>query len=78
MVRSFDRIVNKAEAKFAAKHLEELLNTGISIAITPYKGQVAEIRSNLPKKHHENVRTWTVSKEKKPISFSSVLYWQQA
>lgn len=49
---------NKAEAKFAAKHLEELLNTGSdAIAITPYKGQVAEIRSNLPKKHHENVRT---------------------
>jgi len=49
---------NKVEAKFAAKHLEDLLNSGCdAIAITPYKGQVAEIRSNLPKKHHGNVRT---------------------
>lgn len=49
---------NKVEAKFAAKHLEDLLNSGCdAIAITPYKGQVAEIRSNLPKKHHDNVRT---------------------
>ena len=49
---------NKVEAKFAAKHLENLLNSGCdAIAITPYKGQVAEIRSNLPKKHHDNVRT---------------------
>jgi DNA polymerase III delta prime subunit len=49
---------NKAEAKFAAKRLEELLNSGCdAIAITPYKGQVAEIRGNLPKKYHDNVRT---------------------
>lgn len=49
---------NKAEAKFAAKHLEDLLNSGCdAIAITPYKGQVAEIRSNLPKKYRDNVRT---------------------
>ena len=49
---------NKVEAKFAAKHLEDLLNSGCdAIAITPYMGQVAEIRSNLPKKHHDNVRT---------------------
>ncbi len=49
---------NKAEAKFTAKHLEELLNCGCdAIAITPYKGQVSEIRSNLPKKYRDNVRT---------------------
>jgi DNA polymerase III delta prime subunit len=49
---------NKAEAKFAAQRLEELLNSGSDvIAITPYKGQVAEIRSNLPKKYRDNVRT---------------------
>lgn len=49
---------NKAEAKFTAKHLEELLQSGCdAIAITPYKGQVAEIRSNLPKKFRDNVRT---------------------
>jgi hypothetical protein len=49
---------NKAEAKFAAKRLEELLNKGCdAIAITPYKGQVAEIRGNLPKKYHDAVRT---------------------
>jgi hypothetical protein len=49
---------NKAEAKFTAKRLEELLNSGCdAIAITPYKGQVAEIRGNLPKKYHDNVRT---------------------
>ena len=49
---------NKAEAKFAAKHLEELLNSGCdAIAITPYKGQVDEIRENLPKKYRANVRT---------------------
>ena len=49
---------NKAEAKFAAKHLEELLNSGCdAIAITPYKGQVDEIRENLPKKYRDNVRT---------------------
>ena len=49
---------NKAEAKFTAKHLEELLKSGCdAIAITPYKGQVAEIRSNLPKKFRDNVRT---------------------
>jgi len=49
---------NKAEAKFAAKRLKELLNSGYdAIAITPYKGQVAEIRGNLPKKYKDNVRT---------------------
>jgi len=49
---------NKAEAKFAAKRLEEILNSGCdAIAITPYKGQVAEIRENLPKKYHDAVRT---------------------
>jgi len=49
---------NKAEAKFTAKHLEELLKSGCdAIAITPYKGQVSEIRSNLPKKFRDNVRT---------------------
>jgi len=49
---------NKAEAKFAAKRLEELLNKGCdAIAITPYKGQVAEIRGNLPKKYQDRVRT---------------------
>lgn len=49
---------NKAEAKFAAKRLEELLNIGAdAIAITPYKGQVMEIRSNLSEKYHDRVRT---------------------
>jgi len=49
---------NKIEAKFAAKRLEELLNRGCdAIAITPYKGQVAEIRGNLPEKYRDNVRT---------------------
>ena len=49
---------NKAEAKFAAKRLEELLNKGCdAIAITPYRGQVAEIRGNLPKKYQDRVRT---------------------
>ena len=49
---------NKAEARFVAKHLVELLNNGSdAIAITPYIGQVAEIRRNLSKKHHDKVRT---------------------
>ena len=49
---------NKAEAKFVVKHLENLLNSGCdAMALTPYKGQVAEIRSYLPKKYHNHVRT---------------------
>jgi superfamily I DNA and/or RNA helicase len=49
---------NKAEAKFVVKHLENLLNSGCDVmALTPYKGQVAEIRSYLPKKYHNHVRT---------------------
>jgi len=49
---------NKVEAKFTAKHLEQLLKSGCNaIAITPYKGQVAEIRDNLSEKYRDNVRT---------------------
>jgi len=49
---------NKAEAKFVVKHLDNLLNSGCDVmALTPYKGQVAEIRSYLPKKYHHHVRT---------------------
>ena len=49
---------NKAEAKFIVKHLENLLNSGCDVmALTPYKGQVMEIRSHLPKKFHRYVRT---------------------
>ena len=49
---------NKVEAKFIVKHLENLLNSGCDVmALTPYKGQVMEIRSHLPKKFHQYVRT---------------------
>ena len=49
---------NKAEAKYTAKCLEELLNRGCNaIAITPYRGQVAEICRNLPKKYRDTVKT---------------------
>ena len=64
---------NKAEAKFAAKHLEELLNSGSdAIAIPRDKLQkyAATCQRNITKMSEQ----WTVSKEKKPISFSSVLY----
>lgn len=49
---------NVAEAKFTAKCLEQLLNEKENaIAITPYSGQVAEIRSNLSMEYHDKVRT---------------------
>lgn len=49
---------NTVEAKIAARHLTELLQEGLdAIAITPYRGQVAEIRSHLAKEHHHHVRT---------------------
>lgn len=49
---------NTKEAKIAADCLTELLNSGAdAVAITPYKGQLAEIRSHLPDVHHKFVRT---------------------
>lgn len=49
---------NKVEAKFTAEHLQQLLLEGHeAIAITPYKGQVSEICSHLPKEYHDKVKT---------------------
>jgi len=49
---------NKVEAKIAASNLLELCKIGAeAIIITPYKGQVAEIKSLLPEEFHGKVRT---------------------
>lgn len=49
---------NKHEAEIAASNLLKLHKSGAeAIIITPYKGQVAEIKSLLPDEHHSKVRT---------------------
>ena len=49
---------NKIEAKLAAKNFLELNQSGAEVIIlTPYKGQVAEIKALLPDEHHSRVRT---------------------
>ena len=49
---------NYEEAKLTSKMLTELLDGGCdAVAITPYKGQVAEIQKALPKKYRDSVRT---------------------
>lgn len=49
---------NSKEAKLTADCLTKLLKSGAdAVAITPYKGQLAEIRNHLPEEHHKSVRT---------------------
>jgi len=49
---------NKFEAKLAAENFLELHQSGAEVMIlTPYKGQVAEIKALLPDEHHGKVRT---------------------
>lgn len=49
---------NKIEANLAAKNFLELIQSGAEVIIlTPYKGQVAEIKALLPDEHHSKIRT---------------------